>query len=195
MNPGDLGDCTSPELIQKIKDEYKEKHGKDISQADLNKTLAAKAHPTAEGESFLNDPTTGKKNAYCHMISDKHGKQILDTLVTAYHEEAQSILDQHGNTKEAREMIRNCSSRQQVEEVCKNIACDDLLKDRIGETRFAAEAMRKIDEAATTSPKKMSTQERQLLVKEGIKTVINSPGNARIGDGVANNEVLMTRTL
>jgi hypothetical protein len=53
--------------------------------------------------------------------------------------------------------------------------------------------MEKIDEAAWASPEEM--QMKQKWAKEGIKTVINSPGNARIGGAGANNQVLVTRTL
>ena len=174
-----------PSEVEKIYKEY----GEDLSPDKLSKILAAKIHPTAEGNAYLENIKGGKEYVFCHMLSEKHAKVLIDKLVTDYHNEVVKIeADSSMSQQEKAAKIKSCSSREAVVGVLRDIACDDLIKQQVNcETHFADEAMKKIDKAV--KQKSLSTPERRDLVLESTRTVVGSPGNARIGQKSLNASI------
>jgi len=70
-------------------------------------------------------------------------------------------------------------------ETVKDLTCDDLLKDTMGNTRFAEVSMEYFKEAGNV---KNCLEEKLSLVENGIKIAANGPGNARIGNSGLNSK-------
>ena len=150
------------------------------TKKDYHKYLASKAHPTKQGQEFLEwwgqpEATRGKVTdtiSWNHMISAKHVNDILSDYLVEY-KKAEFLSDMSSIGQRWKEKARKW--RNEIEAFVESLCWDGHVSEVLGiKTTFGATTMALID---------------NLDLLAAVKCCAGSPGNTRVGDSLRNEAI------